>query len=741
MSLANKLAEERRGRLAAERMLELKQAELFAANRKLGNHARLLSDQIVETQAEVANVRDENMRVKSDLSTANQNLEIAERRLWHSIETIQDGFAFFDGGTEMLAANWAYLAPFDGLEEVKPGVSYMRILQLLTEEGIVNTDGRSPEDWRAMMIQRWQETDPEPTVIQLWNNEYIKLVDQRGPSGDVVSLALNITATVMYEAELTTARQNAENANKAKSTFLANMSHEIRTPMNGVVGMADVLTETELTSEQQLYVDTIKNSGEALLVIINDVLDYSKIEAEKLVLHPEPFDLERSLHEVVMLLQSIATDKGLDLVVDYDLFLPTQFTGDVGRIRQVLTNLIGNALKFTQTGHVIVRVTGIPGSETDVHIAIEDSGIGIPEEKVGHIFGEFNQVDDEQSRMFEGTGLGLAISKRLVEMMGGEVWVDSTFGEGSVFGFNLKLGPLDDPNADLPALPDTLKSVIVADTKAASLDVLTKQLSSLGLTVHPMADGPSVLDAVTDETSLILMEHDLTDHAGLPLAHSIRKAGKTTPILLLTAQAILAEVDAATIENCGLLKTPVTRRHLLETLTKVKPPQPNGSEDSVETPVTALPVPQGSDPASSDTPRLMRVLVAEDNKTNQLVLSKMVKNLEIELEFANNGIEAVAAYTRERPDLVFMDISMPQMDGKEATGEIRKLEVETGVHIPIIAVTAHAMQGDEGGILEAGLDDYLTKPVRKPALIAAIETHCPEDAVPPLTETPQAASG
>ena len=315
MSLVNKLAEERRARLAAERLLELKQAELSAANRKLGRHALALTRKIGEKQAEVATVRDENEKVKSDLTVANAKIEIAERRLWHSIQTIQDGFAFFDADSNLIGANTAYLNAFDGLEEVAPGISYMRILQLFTDEGLVNTESLAPDEWRHMMTERWMAPNPEPVVMRMWNDQYIKLIDQRGHGGDVVSLALNITSTVRYEAELRAARERAEAANRAKSAFLANMSHEIRTPMNGVVGMAELLTDTALDEEQRLYANTIKNSGEALLVIINDVLDYSKIEADKLILHPEPFDLERCIHEIAMLLQPTVRDKGLTLLV------------------------------------------------------------------------------------------------------------------------------------------------------------------------------------------------------------------------------------------------------------------------------------------------------------------------------------------------------------------------------------------------------------------------------------------
>ncbi|MEL7127317.1 MAG: ATP-binding protein, partial [Pseudomonadota bacterium] len=466
MSLANKLAEERRGRLAAERLLELKQAELSAANRKLGRHAAALQGEIVETRAEVANVRTENERVRTELGQANHKVEVAERRLWHSVQTITDGFAIFNSDSEMVAANASYLAIFDKIEVIQPGVNYITLLQVMTDEGIVNTGNLAPDDWRQMMVQRWMQPEPEPTVIRLWNDQYVRLVDRRGQGGDIVSLGLNITESVEYEKQLKAARAQAEAASRAKSAFLANMSHEIRTPMNGVVGMAELLADTGLNEEQQLYVDTIRNSGEALLVIINDVLDYSKIEAQKLQLHPEPFDLERSIHEVIMLLQPSARDKGLTLLLDYDLFLPTTFVGDPGRLRQVLTNLMGNAVKFTQEGHVLVRVLGVPSPDTGeamVTITIEDTGIGIPEDKIDHIFGEFNQVENDRNRQFDGTGLGLAISQRLVDLMGGEVWVTSEDGVGSCFGFRIPLKMSDEPLPAHPPVPDGLRRILVVD--------------------------------------------------------------------------------------------------------------------------------------------------------------------------------------------------------------------------------------------------------------------------------------
>lgn len=829
MSLANKLSQERRGRLAAERLLELKQAELSSANRKLGRHALALTRQIGETQAEVetfrdevATVRGENERVKSDLSVAHEKVEVAERRLWHSIQTIQDGFAFFDADSTLIGANTAYISFFDDLEEVAPGINYMRILQIMTDEGLVDTEDLDHDTWRAMMCERWLDPNPEPVIIRMWNDQYVKLVDQRGHGGDMVSLALNITATVRYEEQLKAERQNAEAANRAKSAFLANMSHEIRTPMNGVVGMAELLVDTGLDEDQQLYADTIRNSGEALLVIINDVLDYSKVEAGKLALRPAPFDMERCIHEVVMLLQANARDKGLSMLIDYDLFLPTLLIGDAGRIRQILTNLIGNAVKFTSSGHVLIQVTGIPGKAGEdcaVHLTIEDTGIGIPEDKVQHIFGEFNQVEDERNRQFEGTGLGLAISKRMIELMGGSIWVESEEGKGSCFGFRISLPQAEEPQPMPPILPESLKHVLLVDDEDANREILQKQMEQLGLQVTPCRSGAKALAAMNDSIGLVLCDHNMPEMDGLELAEAMRGSGwSRVPILLQSANPGFAQSDPSFRFLQGILKKPIVRTDLFARLSELPTPLPldmapapelpgpgraepdapdnpkpeSGAgdptspassssdiqplaaetikpasvprkarihisvpavENAPETRDIASPAPDlkapkpgsgptgqpGREPAETpadDPPskvgtlRRMRVLAAEDNKTNQLVFRKMVKDLPIEVRFAKNGIEAVAAFGEFDPDMIFMDISMPKMDGKEAAGEIRKQEIGTGRHVPIIALTAHAMDGDADGILAAGLDHYMTKPLRKGLIHEQIAKHCPQDAEP-----------
>ena len=374
MSISDKLAFERRARLAAEHRLSQKQSELFEANRKLRAHAQTLTEEIIQTRELVEAEKGRRMQAIDALGEAREQAANAESHLWHSIETLEDGFAVYDSDLRLSLANPSYLASFSDLDEIQPGVKYQRLLELGTEEGIFDTEGLSREEYQMVMIERIMRPQIPRRHIKLWNGEHINLIDRRLDNGTIVCLAVNITETVLYEQKMEHATIEAQAANRAKSAFLANMSHEIRTPMNGVVGMSDLLRETKLDEEQTLYVDTIKNSGEALLVIINDVLDYSKMEADKLILSPEPFDLERTLHEILMLMQPSVQDKHLELILDYDLFLPTRFIGDPGRVRQVFTNLVGNAIKFTATGHVLVRVTGheIADTKLRVHVVVED---------------------------------------------------------------------------------------------------------------------------------------------------------------------------------------------------------------------------------------------------------------------------------------------------------------------------------------------------------------------------------
>jgi len=726
MDLNETLRRERRARLAAERLLEQKQRELIAANQKLALHAASLSEQIVETRHEVAAVRSEadqlkgqNSRFVQDLERAHTAAVMAERRLWDSLEAIGDGFALFDADRCLVAANRAWLDLFQDYDQVAPGITYPEVLTLCAEEGLVDLGEDAPDAWVARMLARWQAPEIAPLELRLFDGRTLRLDDRRARGGDVVSLTLDITETVEREAALREATERAEAANRAKSAFLANMSHEIRTPMNGVVGMADLLCETGLSEEQRLYAETIKSSGEALLAIINDVLDYSKIEAHKLTLHPAPFDLERTIHEVATLLQPSAADKGLDLVVDIDMFLPTRYLGDAGRIRQVLTNLAGNAVKFTEAGHVLIRVVGIEaGADArTLTIVVEDTGIGIAPEHLEHVFGEFNQVEEAANRRYDGTGLGLAITRELVELMGGEVWVESEKGRGSSFGVRLTL-PVAEDGAQAPVAAVPLERVLVVDDQLINRTILDRQLRQLGLEVTLCRSGDEALAALAaGRFDAMITDHQMPGMDGLTLAGRVAAEAPGLPVLLLSSNPAGLRGDAAAGVLAAVLQKPVLRSELYRRLAALAPDAP------------------------APPPRPMRVLAAEDNRTNRLVFGRMLKALEIELSFAVNGVEAVAMAAAGRPDIIFMDISMPEMDGREAARAIRAAEAAAGTsRVPIVAMTAHAMPGDAEAILAAGIDHYLTKPLSKAAVVARILAARPPGTRPPCPEPEDTAA-
>jgi signal transduction histidine kinase/DNA-binding response OmpR family regulator len=847
MDLSERLVRERRARLAAERLLEQKSRELFAANEKLAIHARSLSDQIVEqrqvvrtalSEAEV--LKDQNHRFVADLDRAHTAAVMAERRLWDAINTVRDGFAVFDSSLKLATANHAWLAWFHD-QPVAPGIPYDDVLAILADSGLVQLGDEDAAGFVTRLRARIDGDPIEPVTLKLANGTWIKLQDRRAADGGLVSLAIDITEQmriwaaidvlpdgfVLFDREerlltcnqryremfpdsaphiqpgvtfeallrhglagghvpdaadreeewldnrlrafrdadtvaettlaggrvvlesdhvtpdggrvglrtditqireqqtaLEAARKAAEAANRAKSAFLANMSHEIRTPMNGVVGMAELLCDTALTEEQRLFAETIRSSGEALLVIINDILDYSKIEAERLTLRPEPFDLERTIHEVTMLLQPRAREKGIDLMIDFDMFLPTRFVGDPGRLRQVLTNLIGNAVKFTEKGHVLTRVVGVDvedGRQT-LHVTVEDTGIGIAPEYLDHIFGEFNQVEDERNRKFEGTGLGLAITRRLIEHMGGAVWVDSEAGGGSCFGFRVTL-PVAEDSGPMQA-PVAVRRVLAVDDQYINRTILERQLAPCGITVTLCRSGAEALDRLAADApyDVVLTDHDMPEMDGPTLLQHIRATANAVPVMLLSSHPM--GLGEGTRDFAAVLQKPILRSDLYRHL-------------------HALTAPAGSDmagppPVPAGDLRQMRVLAAEDNRTNQLVFQKMVRDMDIDLVFADNGRIAVDLFQSFRPDLIFMDISMPEMDGKEAARTIRALG-GAGAKVPIVALTAHAMDGDAEAILAAGIDRYLTKPLRKTAIEGALVEHTPRDARPPVTQVVSAA--
>lgn len=698
-----RLARERRARLQAERLLAQRSEELYAANRKLAEHAHALSHTVIAQRAENAALIGRSSRTQAALEVATEKAVIAERRLWDALSAVEDGFAIFDRDWRLVVGNPAWMGAFDGISDVAPGASYEAILRIAVEEGLIDLQGEGPDDWVDRMIARWEGAQIPQTDIRLFNGVYVRLIDKRTPQGDMVSLSVDITDTIRREGELERARDRAEAATRAKSAFLANMSHEIRTPMNGVVAMADLLRETGLTEEQRLYAETIRNSGEALLVIINDILDYSKIDAGKMVLHTESFDLQALILEIFRLMRPGLGQKPLELRLDYDIFLPERMIGDPGRIRQVLTNLIGNAVKFTEAGHVTVHVVGLPNLRSPdslpLRIVVEDTGIGIAPEMQSHIFGEFNQVESQANRSFDGTGLGLAITQRLMALMGGKIWVQSEPGRGSCFGLALTLGI--DPQARChpvaPLPPQNAR--IWAITGGRPLpDPLPAHLSRLRADLTETQSENSGLGAALPPADAVILAEGV---AGPEVIEALRQAGFGGPILCLCPEARRNALAPGVVAIAPDMSLAEFRAALI------------GQADQA--------------PPAPPPKRPLRVLAAEDNKTNQLVFRAMLKGVDLTLEMVENGALCLAAYHAARPDLILTDISMPEMDGLALARAIRAHEAELGLPpVPIIAMTAYAMDGDRERILQAGIDAYLSKPLDKTELHAAIRTHAPE---------------
>ena len=672
---------------------------------------------------------------------AHEEADRAYRLVLSATDTMPEGLMVLEGD-EIVLTNRSLAGLLNIPPEIlEPGqtweASYLATLAQQTDFDPARTEESLNRFREAIRTRKDLSYD-----FPLQDGRWIHLEMRARDNGQTVIICSDETKVVQREEELKRLVSKAEAADRAKSEFLANMSHEIRTPMNGILGMAELLSKSFLDTRQKTFVEIIMKSGTALLTIINDILDFSRLDAGQMQLKLAPFDPLEAVEDVATLLASRAAEKDIELIIRRTGDVPAMVSGDAGRFRQIVTNLIGNAVKFTESGHVVTTVAGCRGDDGQVRldVVVEDTGIGIPADKLHTIFEQFSQVDGSSTRRHEGTGLGLAISERLARLQGGTISVESTEGVGSTFTLSLPFRVASAGGRQKP-LPVNVAGarILVIDDNEVNRTILLEQVTGWGFESVAAPDGETglaILHAAREHglsIDLVILDCQMPGLNGAEVARRIRadSAHDGTAIIFLTSVDI---VD--TDENLNDLKVqahlmkPARSAILRDTIVEVirgyrirsavplppnryaaPPPMACAEATAGDRPVGIREPPAPPPEPAVPEAGTVDVLVAEDNDVNRIVFSQILDAAGIGFRIVGNGAEAVEAWQRQRPSVIVMDISMPVMNGLQAAAEIRRLEAGTGEHVPIVGVTAHALDGDREMCLAAGMDDYITKPI------------------------------
>lgn len=681
---------------------------------------RLSHDRILLSYADISAVREREKEIheaRAALEQVGEMMRDATRAMSQGIAIVQDGIIKLSN--EALSEILRIPAPY-----IEPGVSWLGLFDFCAVRGdFHDAAAEILQGWRANIAAR----QPISTVFHVAGERWVNMEATVSEGQHWVALFTDVTELKSREEELRQLLSRAEAADRAKSEFLANMSHEIRTPMNGVLGMAELLAKTNLDTRQKTFVDIIVKSGNALLTIINDILDFSKIDAGQMKLRKAAFDITEAVEDVATLLSSHAAEKNIELLVRAAPDLPAAVIGDAGRFRQIVTNLVGNAVKFTERGHVFVDLGfhAADGGEIMASIRIEDTGIGIPPEKLESIFDKFSQVDASSTRRHEGTGLGLAITAGLVDLFGGYLNVESEGNKGSVFTVNLPFA-VAAARIEPKPLPINVQGarILVVDDNDVNRRILTEQLALWGfdgVAAEGGGTGLAILEAAADlgiAVDAVVLDYHMPDMNGADVARRLRADPRFVelPIIFLTSMDISGtEKEFAALNGHAHLMKParanVLRNTVVEVVRASRVKQASEAEIARLQREAAAPAKPPAPAPQKRAAEFVDVLVAEDNEVNQIVFTQILQGTGLSFLVVENGQEAVAAWERHTPRIIMMDVSMPVMNGHQATQTIREREKGQGHRVPIIGVTAHALESDRELCLDAGMDDYMSKPI------------------------------